>query len=181
MADIKISALPPATEMLNADELPIVTGGVTSRIRKDIFLTAALTEDIYLTAQVGQLVGISGFTGSAGVTVTDDDVITATAPSEVSFNVSGGGGQSQILMEASVGIVITTDAGKAFKLVNHSGNDYFKYDEGANTLVIGSSVGLFIYYSPGTPGNWTGSAPLSVKEALDRLAACFTTNALTKP
>jgi hypothetical protein len=181
MADVKISALPPATLVGNSDILPVVVGGVTDRVTKGIFLTGNIGEDIAITAAAGQNSGLYGNVGNSAMVITDDQFVTITGTTWITINVPGSTLTNEILIEDSVGINITVDAGLDFVIGSPSAVNFLKYNGAGNTLYLGIGCALYISYSPATPGDWAGTAPSDIKAAIDRLAACFTTNSLVKP
>jgi len=181
MADVKISALPSETDVPLSDVLPMVVGGVTSKVTKNNFLLGAAGENINLTASSGQIAGVSGETGTAGVSVTNDDTVTAFATIEVNISVAGATVDNQILIQDSTGITITVDQGNDFIVQDWLARQIIKIDTTALTCTIGGGYTPLWQYAPTVPTDWLGTPPATVQAALDRLAACFTTNALIKP
>lgn len=71
MADEKISAMPGATEMDDADVFPIVQGGVNKKCTRGILLTAAPGGDIT----------VRNSNNTASLTLQDDSIMSLAGPS----------------------------------------------------------------------------------------------------
>lgn len=95
MASEKISEMTAASSVANADEVPILQGGVNKRATRAFLLTGADGEEIVLKAGDGEKVRITNHDGSCAIVLNDDGSVN------LSF--------TSISIDASDNVVITSD------------------------------------------------------------------------
>ncbi len=156
--NVKISALPAATETADADVIPKVHGGVTQKVTRDILLTGMTGENVTLTGAMGNIVKC-WYNGSVGIV--------------------GGGGQGiSLLNETFTGsitlggpgyIQLNADAGQALTL-NANGSEIGITNTGDINMLLSGGTQVTISYLEGTPSDWSVN-PGDVWTALDRIAS----------
>ena len=180
MADLKISAMTPATALMDADILPIIQGGANFSITKTLLLTGGVGEPQLLQAAAGQAVQMGGNDGfsqviidagnSGGISVAGDASITSfTSGTTISAEFSG-----LALIEVMNGAqFIARDVANV---------TFILMDTFAAQVNITAANGVFITYVPSNPGNWPTGVPSVINAALDQLAsAIFTLSGGTLP
>lgn len=159
MASTAISDMTAATEVTNADEFPIVSGGVNLRTSKQLFLTGAAGEGIGFLGSGGGTISV-GIGGSVGMQGGAGGIAA----------MSGGGG-GVITCNALGSITIFEQLGQGITI---GGGSYgISIGPSGMSLSIPGGGNVSIGLTAGTPGDWGGTgAPSNHVEAIDRIAAC---------
>lgn len=179
MADEKISAMTPLTAMLNASIVPTVQSGANNSVTKQIFLTGGPGEDIGFLSSSGSACRMDAFGGTDSIVVTDGAGLILSSTTNLAFVSGAGGTPVQLGMDLSGNFQLTVDDSGSINLGSTT-HLVFAFDPTADSIAIEASQ-VAISYAPGAPASWAGTPPIDVWEAIDRLAACFTTNSLIKP
>lgn len=164
MPDTKISALPAATTVSNADDTVIVQAGVNKKAARTLLLTAAVGETIGLVGPGGDLIECQGAGGIAIQCLIGESIILGDG-STAFLNCFAG----QIQMQTTLGQPYAVTVNGASIVIDATG---------AIQITPLPGTVLTLHYTPLTPGDWSGS-PTSVWEALDRIAAVVSTGGAT--
>ena len=176
MADEKISAMPAATSVGNADLLPIVQGGVNKRATKILFLTQSTGEPIglvgpgvaiiridsagglQLTAEAGQPVQILVGTSGLYLSPSGDSVLQASLA-------------HRLVLSSYSGLASVVATGTEDLILSCLGGGTLEFNHNA-AIVMNPNVGsvINIAYQDGTVGAWAVGPPSTIREAVDRLA-----------
>jgi len=170
MADMKISAMPAATQIANADIMPIVQGGANKKCTRQLMLTAAVGEDITILGASGQVINI--FSDSGATTLVLDDGGGCVWTSDSMQFLSGGGGSSSFDMLATGDIAFVSPAGTEIKLDANAGGAVLILapNVGGPSSLIDAN-GVVVSYLVAVSGDWNGAAPTDLAAAVDRCAA----------
>jgi len=158
MADEKISAMPPAGDMLLADIMPIVSAGVNDHITRANFLKAHAGEQV---AWVSGAQGVVGFT-STGIAAL---IGAAGAGCEI-VSVLGSG----IIIDPAGVIGISCPGAAHITLVGPTGGASVTISP-SGLILNGGAGTINMQYAVGTPGDWAGGGATDVWAALDRIAS----------
>lgn len=168
MADVKISAMPAAAEVANADICPWVQAGLNVRATKEQVFTGSAGEDFWMTGVAGQFCGIlnSATTGGIYVNGVDEPVIAGDqvliawaggTPHSIAFQNTG-----DVLWEMGDGGVLTIDS--------ETTSQAFTLNMAANTCTIQFDI-VLINFVAAVAGDWSGASPTDIWAAIDRCAA----------
>jgi hypothetical protein len=167
MADTKISAMTSAATVLNADQIPIVTGGVNKRASKSAILSAAPGEPITIQGVAGQDSSLRNAGGTAVIYVTSAAVANVLGANGFFIGWPGfavgigldGLGAIHIVPQFGAQVVI------AYPAVSVGGT----FDTSTGQIVFVASNGMTCPYLDGTGGAWA-FAPAHYNLAINRLA-----------
>ena len=159
MADEKISAMAAATEVANADIMPIVQGGVNLSATRELLLTAAPASYIHLV----------GNDGTSALTIDSGNTGSLVCAGDVSMSSTPAGALIYADTAGSIGIVCA-DAGEVF-IRNISNTMSLIFDPSSGSWTMTASSTIYIQYTAGSPGNWPSGLPGDVWAALDKIAA----------
>jgi len=169
MADTKISAMAAATEVLNADVVPIVNGGANFKATRQLLLTAGTGEDIELVPSAGGVAKIenAGAQGRVEVDASGNPNIISSLTVTV-----GRADLSTYLRLDSTDVWSWLLGGAILGLsIDNGGTLELSMDLTNDTAKFLAASGIDITYIPGDTNDWTGADPTTVYEALDRIAA----------
>lgn len=157
MASTAISDMTGATQVANADLLPIVSGGVNQQATKQLFLTGAAGESIVLLGCAGGTISV-GTGGSVGMQANTGGVAAM-----------GGGGGGVITCNALGSITIFEQTGQGITI---GGGSYgISIGPSGLTLGIPAMGNVTINWTAATPGNWGGTGPSSdLVSSVERIA-----------
>jgi hypothetical protein len=151
----KISAMPSATQMNNADVLPIVQGGVNKKITRDVFLTANGTDDL---AIVGASLDRIDLPHGGGIIVTADsgdtiELLNAINLAEISISPAGAitvaSATGQEVVLDSNGSSFTLDGAGNFAADVVAGGTYLVHVQGVNVIDIDAAGQITITSTTG--------------------------------
>jgi len=158
MPNVKISALPAATDIASTQVLPMVIGGVTSKVTKEDLFKVATGDDLYLDDGGDGHIGLSG-TGFANIFgLQGVHVQSTTMPST-----------DGLVMDNVGHVSLSSVAGQSLWLNVTSGAPVTIGDGSGYVTIQG--VGVSVAYNASAPANWATSSPTTVHDALDRIAA----------
>jgi len=167
MADTKISGLPAATSIGNADVIPCVNGAATKKVTKQLFLTALGGEDITIKSSSAKKVRLDTDSGTANLEVWDSNVLTVNAGTMT----MGGNTATQLGWLISGAGFFKAGAGSDLTLWGDAGSSQlFLSSVGGGPSILTSNQGLMIQYSTAVGASWSGAPPADVWSALDRIA-----------
>lgn len=150
MANEKISAMTTASQVANADIVPIVQGAANKKATRTVLLTGAAGEDIVIQGSTGQSVKLLSADGQTEVWIRDDGFIYLRNLNTF-LQILGNG---------------DTDFDSGGRLNLHANG----------TMAISCNSGNpNVLYNPGNPTDWSGSPPTDVATALDRIASALVT------
>lgn len=185
MAGLPITAMVAATQVLNADVIPIVHAGANLKVTRPVYLAAVPAEPISLTGN-GTNVTIDN-TGNVEILMASTKAIKIWNGSAHEFVTFGPGGDCLFEVSASKNFIVKTANGNQFNIDN-LGNvvligapgGAIQLAVGANsiTMVDGASIQLavdpgqvcFVPYLDGTAGAWKVAPPADMNTAIDRIA-----------
>lgn len=153
----KISALPSATEMANAEVLTIVQAAVNKKITKQAFLTAATGEPIALGGVV------------ATIEIDASDNIQITVGFGQTLHISDLAGTNFVIIDAFGNVLVSAAPGTAVT-TGFPGVSQVVVSETGLSVEAPTGSSADVTYHVGAAGNWAGS-PTNMATALDRIAA----------
>lgn len=167
MADMKISAMTGASEVGNADDIPIVAGGANFKATRDQLLSAATGEHIFVTGVAGFTAGLQDSTtnnqinvsGSVGIMSCDTSIVTG-GPTRT----------TGIECDALDNINITLKDLATLFISDVGGNNFIIMDTNTGTLNIQMNTGMDGSITNLVAGNWAGT-PGQLSDSFNRLAA----------
>jgi hypothetical protein len=160
MADEKISAMPAASFMANADDMPILRLGANNKISRNLFMVAGPAEAAAWQNSSGGWVGLN-IAGNALVTAAAGASATMSnnaLSGQVTVNVSGA-----VNGVAAMGQTMSFMMGMAGFMINAAGH---------TSLLDTSGASCFVTFVATGAGNWMG-VPNNLATAIDRLAAAL--------
>jgi len=171
MADTKISDMAAATEVLNAEVVPIVQGGVNKKCAASVFFVSAAGEDRWLIPSTGQHVGMKNAAADGKVQVDDAgnlDVFTTE-------NLTLGREDLSSYIRLTDADAWEWPCGGAIVglTIGNLGSLSIFFDFTTDRLILEAIGGVTLPYTPAVTGDWTGADPVDVAEALDRIAAAL--------
>lgn len=170
MADVKISAMPAAPDVLDADVFPTVQAGVNFKATRPKFLTGQAGLELTITTGAGGSVAIRSDSGNTAVAV--DDNLDTVGIGCVSFGLSVGVPLvNSFNCDPISGFDFMFDAALHFNVLDSAVLNGFTIDAATGTFTIVAVTACVVPYFATTPGDWAGAAPTEVKTALDRCAA----------
>lgn len=148
----KISALPPATVCNLADLITAVQAGVNVSMVREIFLQANTGEAVYMNNLQGVFFSCEDAAGIQADIVGQEFLLNDSVNND-SFSMTGG------IWGLTCGISLTlaVAGGSSNVTVDSSG------------VTIGGPT-VSISFNAGSPTDWAGSAPIDIRDAIDRLA-----------
>jgi hypothetical protein len=154
----KISAMPSVANVNNADELPVVQGGVNMKA----------TRDQYLKTAGGEIITIAY--GPSEVQFSDAGFFLGSFDNAHGFDFVLANG-NHIGMNAAIGIQLDASGSGIIQLAVGAGVIQIT---AAGAITIAPAVGqvLQLTYTPAVPANWVGGVG-TVWNALDRLSAAI--------
>jgi len=168
MADEKISAMTAASQMANADVMPIVQGGANLKATKLQLLTGASGEDLTLTAHASQSIVLQG--------PASDPVfaLPPSAPAHLHTNNGfffGNAAESAgLYYDGSSDMGFVTPNGPWTISITGGTSISFVCDTNAGTIYAGASHGFNCDLSGLTSGNWATSPPPDLVTFINRIA-----------
>ncbi len=170
MADQKISDMTAATEVMNADEVPIVQAGMGNlKAVRGQLLTGASGEDISLTSSTGQQSQLTTDGADAGVNAVDggnlevfgDSVTVGDLPFTIGFQRVG-----------NTVTIKTNSASGAFIDIHNGGTSQLFMDMNTGFISWTGPAGMDFTIDPTlTAGNWAGGLPVNFTDFFERIAA----------
>lgn len=145
MPDEKISQMSAASEVFDADSVPIIQSGSNKKATRALLLTGSNNAPIYLVASSGQFVGLKA--GNYSIYVRDDGFI-ALEGQGTSLQIDGSGNVT--LRGASLTLTTTT-----------------------GLISLGQGIGgsVNVGYTPSDLSIWLTTSPPDLATAVNRLAA----------
>lgn len=168
MADTKISAMALATEVKNADVLPIVSAAANFRVAKDIFLTGAAGEDIWLHAASGQVVGMDQPAAGGTININGAGTISILGPDAMYFqDLTATWG---LALGVTGFVHLKSDVAESLWLSGGGADAIIKIDQTAKTVDVTATNGFDADIAGLTSASWDTAPPATFKEAIERLA-----------
>jgi len=170
MADLKITEMTVATEMNNADILPIVAAAANFSISKTLFLTGAPGEDIVIQGATGQHAALQG-TDIQTIVHCTDDAVGISAEATVVISVATPASNNSINVDDSaIYLLAGTDA--TIYLASQglsAGSTIMNF--AADVMSI-TGWGTVNYQLTGlTAADWATSVPATLTIAMNRMSA----------
>lgn len=181
MPDTKISAMPSAASVLNADLVPIVQAGINDKATKALLLTGGAGEDIIIVASSLKKAAMQNNAGSCFVWCNDNGSVLTTGNQGAQLADSFAGARFNITAANNMEMICPT-VGKTYTIGCSIRNKMVLDDTtlpGAFTLTCAGPV--FIPYTPGAPLNWALPVPPDIWTALDRIAAAIVARTVGGP
>lgn len=173
MANKKISELTAASEVLNSTLAAIVQAGATLKATREQLLTAGSGQNIQLQAGSGTAAAIVGGMGESFVGCLDDGSIEQYANAGATLGLQD---HSSELAWSSVGdwSLLFGPLSTSFT-IGFAGSPIFSIDFTNDVFTIDWPAGISITYVAGASGDWAVSAPTTIYDAIDRIAALVKT------
>jgi len=173
MADTKISAFPAATNVVNADELPIVQTLVNAKVTRSLLLTGGTGEDIQVVSSLNQRVVLRTDTGQELISV--DDVFGCLIIGTFGISLMDVGASALIQLTGAGALNLNSTPGQAVTVGSYgAANASMTMPGGAGPIVFTANQGMtcpFVIQAPGAVGNWAVGVPADYNLAINRLAA----------
>lgn len=167
MPNQKISALPNAAALGNADVLPCVSGAATKKVTRALVLTALAGENIVLQGVAGQLsmIQAAGIASQFAAAANGNSTIGYSLNFQVNL-----GGFGVVMGADNVGNLqfnIGNAGGTA--VIGRAGSTLVTINDGAQVITLFAALGVAISYVPANPGDWV-VPPTDLALAVDRIA-----------
>lgn len=155
----KISALPAAADIANADVVAGLRSGVNVKIDRPTYLTAKAGEAIALNSIVGK------------VEIDAAGRVTLLFTLGQLFQIKDSALVTYIEVGPTGTLNFQVPNGQSIDLTGSLGGQILIDPSGVVTINCAGGVSAEIDYFPATPGDWVGGNPVEMHIAIDRIAA----------
>lgn len=171
MADIPISGMAVASQVNNADLIPIVQGGMNFSATRQLILKGGPTEDIVVSSSASHIAELDTYSGNAGFSVNDANGQAAGFGDELLLNFAN----TSLKIQASPlhNFEVQLPAGGDAYISGPSGHTYILVNDNAGQVSIGGLSGVSIQYFPAVSANWNPATgvPGTDNQGIERCAA----------